>query len=54
MLRAVAPPWRFGPHPLTPLCWTPELGADNRAVFCGLLGMDESEVIALQTARIIW
>lgn len=52
--RAVAPPCRFGATPAAPLRWTPELGADNRAVFCGLPGMDEFELVALQEARIIW
>ena len=52
--RAVAPPWRFGTTPADPLRWTPELGEDNHAVFCGLLGMDADELAALREARIIW
>ena len=52
--RAVAPPWRFSGTPTAPLGWTPELGEHNREVFCGLLGMDEGELAALQEAQIVW
>ena len=52
--RAVAPPWRFSATPTEPLRWTPDLGEHNREVFCGLLGMDEAELTALQDARIVW
>ena len=52
--RAVAPPWRLSETPAAPLRWTPELGQDNREVFCGLLGMDESELNSLQQAQVIW
>ena len=52
--RAVAPPWRFSETPADPLRWTPELGENNREVFCGLLGMDEAELTALQEAQIVW
>ena len=52
--RAVAPPWRFSATPAAALRWTPELGEHNREVFCGLLGMDEAELAALQAARIVW
>ena len=52
--RAVAPPWRFSATPADPLRWTPDLGEDNRAVFCGLLGMEEAELAALQEARVVW
>ncbi len=52
--RAVAPPWRFTETPTAPLRWTPELGQDNQEVFCGLLGMDEAELAALQDAQVIW
>jgi crotonobetainyl-CoA:carnitine CoA-transferase CaiB-like acyl-CoA transferase len=52
--RAVAPPWRFTETPTDPLRWTPELGQDNQEVFCGLLGMDEAELTALQDAQVIW
>ena len=44
MQRVVAPPWRFGATPAAPLLWTPDMGADNRAVFCNLLGIDKSEL----------
>ncbi len=52
--RAVAPPWRLSATPTDPLRWTPELGQDNHEVFCGLLGMAESELNALQQAQIVW
>ena len=52
--RAVAPPWRFSGTPTDPLRWTPELGQNNQEVFCGLLGMDESEFAVLQDAQIVW
>ena len=52
--RAVAAPWRFSETPTDPLRWTPELGENNREVFCGLLGMDETELAALQDAQIVW
>ena len=52
--RAVAPPWRFSATPTDALRWTPELGENNREVFCGLLGLDEAELTALQDARVIW
>ena len=52
--RAVAPPWRFSATLAATLRWTPELGEHNREVFCGLLGMDEAELAALQAARIVW
>ncbi len=52
--RAVAPPWRLSATPTDPLRWTPELGQDNYEVFCGLLGMAESELNALQQAQIVW
>ena len=52
--RAVAPPWRFSATPADPLRWTPELGEHSREVFCGLLGMDEAELAALQEAQIVW
>ena len=52
--RAVAPPWRFSATPADPLRWTPELGEHNREVFCGLLGLDEAELAALQEAQIVW
>ena len=52
--RAVAPPWRFSGTPTDPLRWTPELGQNNQEVFCGLLGMDETELRALQEAQIVW
>ena len=52
--RTVAPPWRFSATPTAPLAWTPELGEHNRAVFCGLLGMDEVELAALQEAQVVW
>ena len=52
--RAVAPPWRFSETPAHSLRWTPELGENNREVFCGLLGMDEAELTALQEAQIVW
>ena len=52
--RAVAPPWRFSATPAAPLGWTPELGQHNREVFCGLLGVDETELAALQAAQIVW
>ena len=50
----VAPPWRFSATPTDPLRWTPELGQNNREVFCGLLGMDEAELRSLQDAQIVW
>ena len=52
--RAVAPPWRFSATPTEPLRWTPELGEHNHEVFCGLLGMDETKLAALQEAQIVW
>ena len=52
--RAVAPPWRFSETPTDPLRWTPELGQSNQEVFCGLLGMDETELRSLQDAQIVW
>ena len=52
--RAVAPPWRFSKAPADSLRWTPELGENNRDVFCGLLGMDEAELTALQSAQVVW
>lgn len=52
--RTVAPPWRFSVTPTDPLRWTPELGQNNHDVFCGLLGMDESDLSALQEAQIVW
>ena len=52
--RAVAPPWRFSETPTDPLRWTPDLGEHNHEVFCGLLGMDEAELTALQGAHIVW
>ena len=52
--RAVAPPWRFSETPTNPLRWTPELGQNNQEVFCGLLGMDEAELNALQEAQVVW
>ena len=52
--RAVAPPWRFSATPTDPLRWTPELGQDNHEVFCGLLGMNETELKTLQQAQITW
>lgn len=52
--RAVAPPWRFSATPAAALRWTPDLGEHNRAVFCGLLGMDEAELAALQAAQVVW
>ncbi len=52
--RAVAPPWRFSETPTDPLRWTPDLGEHNHEVFCGLLGMDDTELNALQNARIVW
>ena len=52
--RAVAPPWRFSQTPAAVDRWTPDLGEHNREVFCGLLGMDESELAALQDAQIVW
>ncbi len=52
--RAVAPPWRFSETPTDPLRWTPDLGEHNHEVFCGLLGMDETELTALQEAQIVW
>ena len=52
--RAVAPPWRFSETPTDPLRWTPELGQNNREVFCGLLGMDETELATLQDVRVVW
>ena len=52
--RAVAPPWRFSETPADALRWTPELGENNHEVFCGLLGMDEGELAALQERRIVW
>ena len=52
--RAVAPPWRFSETPTDSLRWTPELGQDNREVFCGLLGMYEAELAALQDVQVIW
>lgn len=52
--RAVAPPWRFSETPADPLRWTPELGQNNQEVFCGLLGMDETELRSLQDAQIVW
>ena len=52
--RAVAPPWRFSETPADALRWTPELGENNREVFCGLLGMDEAELATLQGAQVVW
>ena len=52
--RAVAPPWRFSQTSTDPLRWTPDLGEHNREVFCGLLGMDEAELTALQEAQVVW
>jgi benzylsuccinate CoA-transferase BbsF subunit len=52
--RAVAPPWRFSRTPAAVDRWTPDLGEHNREVFCGLLGMDEAELVALQNAKIVW
>ena len=52
--RAVAPPWRFSATPPDALRWTPDLGEHNREVFCGLLGLAEAELAALQEARVIW
>ena len=52
--RAVAPPWRLSQTPTDRLRWTPELGQDNHEVFCGLLGMAESELTSLQQAQIVW
>jgi crotonobetainyl-CoA:carnitine CoA-transferase CaiB-like acyl-CoA transferase len=52
--RAVAPPWRFSQTPAAVDRWTPDLGEHSREVFCGLLGMDESELAALQDAQIVW
>ena len=52
--RAVAPPWRFSGTPTDTLRWTPELGQNNQEVFCGLLGMDESEFAVLQDSQVIW
>ena len=52
--RAVAPPWRFSTTPAAVDRWTPDLGEHNHEVFCGLLGMDEAELVALQNAEIVW
>ena len=52
--RAVASPWRLSQTPTDRLRWTPELGQDNHEVFCGLLGMAESELTSLQQAQIVW
>ncbi|MCY4557374.1 MAG: CoA transferase [Chloroflexi bacterium] len=52
--RAVAPPWRFSETSTDPLRWTPDLGEHNREVFCGLLGMEESELARLQETHIVW
>ena len=52
--RAVAPPWRFSQTPAAVDRWTPDLGEHSREVFCGLLGMDESELAALQDAQVVW
>ena len=52
--RAVASPWRLSKTPTDRLRWTPELGQDNHEVFCGLLGMAESELTSLQQAQIVW
>ncbi len=52
--HAVAPPWRFSETPADALRWTPELGENNQEVFCGLLGLAEAELAALQAAQIVW
>ena len=52
--RAVAPPWQFSHSPSGIDGWTPDLGEHNIDVFHGLLGLPESEVKALEEARVIW
>ena len=52
--RAVAPPWRFSSTPAAIDRWTPDLGENNLEVFHGILGRSQSEVQALEAARVIW
>ena len=52
--RAVAPPWRFSFTPAAIDRWTPDLGENNLEVFHGILGRSQSEVQALEAARVIW
>ena len=52
--QAVAPPWQFSRTPARIDRWTPDLGEDNVDVLHGLLGLEVSEVRALEQAKVVW
>ena len=52
--RAVAPPWRFSRTQARIDRWTPDLGENNQDVLHGLLGLEASEVRALEEAKVVW
>ena len=52
--RAVAPPWQFSRTPARVDRWTPDLGEHNVEVLHGLLGLEVSEVKALEEAKVVW
>lgn len=50
----VGPPWHFSRTPAAVDSWPPELGADNRYVFCELLGMEKSDLAQLEKDKVIY
>ena len=52
--RAVVPPWRFSVTPARIDRWTPSLGEHNRDVLCGLIGLSQEKLAALEQAQVVW
>ncbi|MER3399103.1 MAG: CoA transferase [Chloroflexota bacterium] len=51
---AVGLPWRFSETDRQAASWPPELGAHNREVLCGLLGLSERELAELEAEKAVW
>lgn len=51
---AVGLPWRFSETGRQVAAWPPELGAHNREVLCGLLGLSAVELAGLEAEKAVW